>query len=232
MNSSPVKISCTNARTCGKVSAGPLRGRRRSVWRNAEGHRADDHVVLPVRIRAAFEMVEAEFGLENLDNAVRSPSAAAPAARVVQRGRRRQRDEVVLAAAGRPEPPLAEQPDFWGQPPPPVGGRGHAQGCEIGGPRRIDPVADPVAPLHPMPRPGSQGVAARADAAGVLGRPSSGAIARRRLGAVDAQSLARRWIDDQAFTEIPSVLDGRAACGVVEHTPHLLRGRKPSNGRS
>src|SRR5215208_400675 len=31
-----------------------------------EGPRTDDHVVLPARIRAAFEMVETEFGLEVL----------------------------------------------------------------------------------------------------------------------------------------------------------------------
>ena len=45
-------------------------------------------------------------------------------------------------------------------------------------------------------------------------------------------SLARLWIDDHAFTELPSVLDGGAACGVVEHAPHLLGGRKPADGRS
>jgi hypothetical protein len=38
---------------------------RGSVWRNAKATRAEDHVVLPAGIRAAFEMIEAEFGLKS-----------------------------------------------------------------------------------------------------------------------------------------------------------------------
>ena len=38
-------------------------------------------------------------------------------------------------------------------------------------------------------------------------------------------------LDDQAFTQFPGVLDGGAACGVVEHTPYLLRGRNAADGR-
>ena len=71
-----------------------------------------------------------------------------------------------------------------GEPPPaPVGGRGHAKGREIGFPRRIGPVA----PGDPVPRRWPQCVAERADADGILGGPALAAIARRRLGAIDAQ---------------------------------------------
>jgi hypothetical protein len=64
--------------------------------------------------------------------------------------------------------------------------------------------------------------------------PSETGVSLRDLAAA---AFARRGapasrIPAQAFAKFPGVLDGGAACGVVEHTPHLLRGRHPANGRS
>ena len=143
-----------------------------------EGHRADDHVMLPAGVRASFEMIEPEFGLEVLIVLFDRPAVMGQPHELWQRGRRRQRDDVVPATAGRTEPALAEQPDVGGQPPtPPVGGRGHAKGREIGGPRRLGAVA----PLDPVPRPRSQRVADRPDADGVLGGPPPAARRTRSL---------------------------------------------------
>ena len=81
-----------------------------------EGHRADDHMVLPARIRAAFEMIEAEFGLEVLIVLFDRPAVMRQPHELRQRGRRRQRHEVVLAPPGGAEAALAQQPDFRGEP--------------------------------------------------------------------------------------------------------------------
>lgn len=43
-------------------------------------------------------------------------------------------------------------------------------------------------------------------------------------------SLTKRWVDDQPFTQFPGVLNGGAACSIVEHAPHLRRGRKSVDG--
>ncbi len=170
INSSPVKISWTNARTCGNVSDGPCARPPAFGLEKREGHGADDHVVLPAGIRAAFEMIEPEFGLEVLIVLFDRPALMRQPHELRQRGRRRQRDEVVLAAAGRPEAPFAEQPDFGGEPPlPPVGGRRHAQGREVGGPTAHWSRCATSTRCHAR---GRQRVAERADADGVLSRAS------------------------------------------------------------
>ena len=42
---------------------------------------------------------------------------------------------------------------------------------------------------------------------------------------IATRQLARRSTGDNVFTEFPRVLDGGAACRVIEDTPHLLRSR-------
>ena len=152
INSSPVKISWTKARACGNVSRGPSRGPHPFGLEKRIGDGADGHVVLPARIRAAFEVVEPEFGFEVLIMLFDRPAVMRQPHELRERGRRRQRDQVVLAAPGRAEAALAEQPDLGGEPSmPPVGGRGDAQRREIGFPRRIGPVAPRDAPPRPRP---------------------------------------------------------------------------------
>lgn len=41
-----------------------------------------------------------------------------------------------------------------------------------------------------------------------------------------------RPLASHALTEFPGVLDSGTACGVIEHTPNLLRGRYPADGCS
>jgi hypothetical protein len=43
--------------------------------------------------------------------------------------------------------------------------------------------------------------------------------------------LTKRRTHDQAFMQFPGILDGGAACGVVEYTPHFLGCRNPANRR-
>ena len=45
-------------------------------------------------------------------------------------------------------------------------------------------------------------------------------------------ALAKLGNDVHALTEFHGVLDGGAACGVIEHTPDLLRCCDPADGRS
>jgi len=125
--------------------------RKRQPWTGAgatafalekrEGDRADHHVVLPSRIRAALEMIEAEFGFEILIVLFDRPALMRQVDELGQRGRRRQRDEVVFAAPGRAPASFAQQPNFWGQPSlPPIGRRRDPPGGEVGFPRGIGPV--------------------------------------------------------------------------------------------
>ena len=53
-----------------------------------------------------------------------------------------------------------------------------------------------------------------------------------RFDAAREKPSARQGIDAHAFTEFPGVLDGSAACGVVEDTPDLLSARDSADGRS
>jgi hypothetical protein len=58
-----------------------------------------------------------------------------------------QRDQVVFAAPGRPQPALAEQPHLGRGPTvSPVGGRRYPQRREVGGPGEIRPIAPFDAP--------------------------------------------------------------------------------------
>ena len=117
----------------------------------------------PARIGAPFEMIEPELGLEVLIMLFDRPAVMRQPDELFQGGRGRQRDEIMPAPARRPQATLAEQPDFWCQSPtPPVGGRGHAQGREIGGPWRVGPVA----PRDPMPRPRLQAIEGGRDITG------------------------------------------------------------------
>ena len=77
--------------------------------------RADRHVMLPAGIRPAFEMIEAEFALEILVMLLDGPALMRQAHELRERGRRRQRDQIVAPTARGAEPALAEQPDFGGQ---------------------------------------------------------------------------------------------------------------------
>src|SRR5215212_2623535 len=100
--------------------------RKRKAWSNARapafglqkrvGDGADRHVVLPARIRAAFEMIEPEFGLQVLVMLFDRPAVMRQSHERLERGRRRQRHEVVSTAARRAEAAFAEQPDLWREP--------------------------------------------------------------------------------------------------------------------
>ena len=148
------------------------------------GHGADDHVMLPPGIRPSLEVIEPEFGFEVLIVLFDRPALMRQADQLRQRRGRGERDEVVLAASRRAEASFAQQPDFWREPPlPPIGRRRDTPGREVRFPRGIGAVA----PRHAVPRAWRQGVAEDADADRVLIGPAAGTIARRRLGAVDAQ---------------------------------------------
>ena len=79
------------------------------------GDRADDHVMLPARIRPALEMIEAEFGFEVLIVLFDGPALMRQPHELWQRGGRRQRDEVVLAAPGRARAPARRATRFRGR---------------------------------------------------------------------------------------------------------------------
>ena len=152
INSSPVKISWTKARACGNVSRGPCARSHPFALDKGIGDRADHHVVLPARIRAAFEVVEPEFGLEVLVMLFDRPAVMRQPHELRERRRRRQRDQVCRAATGRAEAALAQQPHLGGEASmPPVGGGRHAQGREVGFPRRIGAVAPRDAPPRARP---------------------------------------------------------------------------------
>jgi len=148
------------------------------------GHGTDHHVMVPPRIRAALEMIEAEFGFEILIVLFDRPALMGQPDDLGQRRGRGQRDEVVLATPGRAQAPFAQEPNFRGEASlPPIGRRRDAAGGKVGFPGRIRSVA----PRHAVPRPCQQRVAEAADAERLLIGPAAGAIARRRLRAIDAQ---------------------------------------------
>ena len=110
------------ARIVGNVSA--IRRRRPLGLQEVVGDRRQDYVVVPAGERAAFEVVEAEFGLQLLVLLLDRPPVMGDAHDHLERGGHRQVHQVVLGARRGPEVALAEQPDLGGQPalPPVVGG--------------------------------------------------------------------------------------------------------------
>src|SRR5687768_11151374 len=149
--------------------------RKREPWSLARSHPfalheaigdgADHHVVLPARIRASFEVVEPEFGLEVLVMLFDRAAMMRQSDELLERRGRWQRDQVVSAAPSWTEPALAEQPDFGSQASmSPVGGRGDADRREIRVPRRVGSVA----PLDAPPGARRQRLAERPNADGVL----------------------------------------------------------------
>ena len=169
-----------------------LRKRERGAWTSAPpfglekgvGDRADHHVMLPSRIAPAFEVIDAEFGLEVLVVLFDRPAVMGQPHELRERGSGWQRDEVMSATSRGSETSLAQQPDFWRESSmPPVGRRRDADRGEIRFPRRIGAVA----PRDAFPRPRWQPIAEGPHRHGVLIGPALAAIARRRLGTIDAQ---------------------------------------------
>src|ERR687898_2551856 len=79
--------------------------RKRQAWTRAWsqpfgleegiGHRADRHVVLPSGIRAALEVVEAQFGFEVLVMLLDRPALMRQSDELRERRGRRQRDQIM-----------------------------------------------------------------------------------------------------------------------------------------
>ena len=186
INSSPVKISWTNARTCGNVSRGPCAGPPAFGLEKREGHGADHHVVLPAGIRAAFEVIEPEFGLEVLIVLFDRPALMRQPHELRQRGGRGQRHEVVLAASGRARRLVRTAARFLGRA---VAAANRWPGVT----RRAAKSAShgrigPVAPRDAAPRARRQRVAEGADAERLLIGPAvaddcAAAVARDRRAA-------------------------------------------------
>ena len=104
INSSPVKISWTKARDLRKRQPWALARAHPFGLEKRVGHRADDHVMLPARIRPALEVIEPEFGFEVLVVLFDRPALMRQADELRQRGGRGQRDEVVLRRPVGPRP--------------------------------------------------------------------------------------------------------------------------------
>ena len=97
------------------------------------GDGTDHHVVLPARIAASLEVVEPQFRFVILIVLFDRPALMGQPHDLRERGRGWQRHEVVFAAARRPHATLAEQPDFWREPPlPPLRRRGDAARDDVG----------------------------------------------------------------------------------------------------
>ena len=114
---------------------------------------------------------------------------------------------------------------------------------EVGGSRGGGPDAAVVAtrastvgPLYSAPTSLSLSVVFRSDLAPTRESPIDGCRrtirSRARFDDARHKPSAGRGIDAHALTEFPGVLDGRAACGVIEDTPDLLGGRDSADGRS
>src|SRR5438093_11866275 len=104
--------------------------------------------MLPPWIRAPFEMIEAEFGLELLILLLDRPALMRESDQLLHRCARGQVDEEVLRARRGAEILFAQEPDLGRQPSiAPVVGRGDAHGGEPGRP----PAIRSVAPGHPSP---------------------------------------------------------------------------------
>src|SRR5829696_7608210 len=129
-------------------------------------------MVLPARIASPFEVVESQLALEILVVLFDGPAMMRQPHDLRERRRGGQRDEVVFAAAGGPEPTLAEQPHLGREPAlSPVGGGGDPQRREVGGPRQVGAIA----PFDAPPRPRRQRLAQRGDADGILNGPARAA---------------------------------------------------------
>ena len=116
--------------------------------------------MLPSWIGTAFEMVEAEFGLELLILLFDRPALMRESDQLLDRRGGGQVDEKVFRARCRAEILFAQKPDLGSQPSiAPVVCRSDAHGGEPGRPRAIRPVA----PRHPSPRAHRQGQRQRAD---------------------------------------------------------------------
>src|SRR5215471_13334859 len=106
--------------------------------------------MMPARERSAFEMVEAQLGLELLILLLDRPALMREANQLLEGRGRRQTDEVGLDARRGPEVLFAQQPDFGGESPiPPFVGRRHAHRRKPGGSWPIGAIA----PRHPPPGP-------------------------------------------------------------------------------
>src|SRR3989442_11986220 len=114
--------------------------------------------MLPTRIRASLEVIEAELALEFLVLLFDRPALMGQADEAPQRGAGRPMDEVILHVpvgfAFAQEPDLGRQPSSA-----PSGGRSHAQGGEARPPRGLRPGA----PVDPVPRRARQVARDRAD---------------------------------------------------------------------
>src|SRR6185437_3748147 len=71
---------------------------------------------LPARPRASFEVIEPEFVFQLLILLLDRPALMRQTGEIVERGRAREMDEVVLGPRRRPEVALGEQPDLGGEP--------------------------------------------------------------------------------------------------------------------
>ncbi len=116
------------------------------------GDGADDDVMGPPGVRAPFEVIEAQLGLELLVLLLDGPALMDEGHEVAERGRSREVDEVVLGDARPVLGALAEQPDFRQRPRArPVVRRGHPHGGTGGGPFRL------VGVVPGDPTPGGRG---------------------------------------------------------------------------
>jgi hypothetical protein len=73
-------------------------------------------VILPPGIRAAFEMIEAQFGLELLILLLDRPALTREPDQLLDRRRGRQVDEEIFDAQCRAQILFAQEPDLGGEP--------------------------------------------------------------------------------------------------------------------
>jgi hypothetical protein len=113
------------------------------------GDRGEHDVMLPPWIRATFEVVEAEFGLQFLILRLDRPALMCVSDQLFHRRGSGQVDEKVLGARCGAEILFAQEPHLGGEPSiAPVVGGCDADGREAGRPRAIRAVA----PRHASPR--------------------------------------------------------------------------------
>ena len=178
----------------GNVSGGSAAARPLALEKGV-GDGGEHDVMLPAGIRAAFEVVEAEFGFELLILLLDRPALMRESDQLLQRRRGRQMDEEVFGARRGAEILFAQQPDLGRQSSiaPVVGGR-DADGREARRPRAIRAVA----PGHPSPRARGQAPAPRRATA--IGRVSCTSTSCDR-GRPDART--RRDVRRPASRETP-----------------------------
>ena len=140
-------------------------------------------MVMPSGKRSAFEMVEAELGLEVLILLLDRPALMRESYDLRQRGGRRQVDEIELGAGGVADIALGQEPDFGREP--------RMMAVDRGGDADGDTVRGPptrlgtIAPMDPSPSP-----ACRHD--GLAEPARAGACREPRMRARTAMRARRR----------------------------------------